>query len=323
MTAQRVDAAACHPDIAEQQLQHARRADDLCARRVVRPAERVQDCRRAIRYAGAGEDRANAVEIINRRPAQAVHHLRRIAIDVRFKQIPDATRVAERIVTLYVALLVQLIEPARFIVLTLFGVIAAEQTVIERIVVADNQAGVGIGADVFVLDGVMRDQIANSPQQKRSVRPGANRRIQIGHRRTAVKARIDHHHRGVVFGLRFNDPFKADRMGLRRVAAHDQHHVGVFNINPVIGHRPATKGRCQGRNGWTMAQTRLTVDCHHAQRAGKFSVENTGFITGRRRTEHARSCPAVNRQPLGVLFDKVGVTIRFHQAGNTLNSVVP
>ncbi|MNT53270.1 hypothetical protein D3C72_1903510 [compost metagenome] len=112
-------------------------------------------------------------------------------------------------------------------------------------------------------------------------------------------------------------------MGFRGVTAHDQHHVGVFNINPVIGHRPATKGGCQGGNGWTVAQTCLTVDRHHAQRAGKFSVENTGFIAGRRRTEHARGCPAVDRQPLGVLFDKVGVTIRFHQTGDTLDGVVP
>ena len=43
VAAQRVDAAAGAPDVAEQQLQHRRGADDLRAEGVLRPADRVDD----------------------------------------------------------------------------------------------------------------------------------------------------------------------------------------------------------------------------------------------------------------------------------------
>ncbi|MNR52539.1 hypothetical protein D3C85_1724000 [compost metagenome] len=76
-----------------------------------------------------------------------------------------------------VPLLVQLVEPARFVVLTFFGVVPAEQTVIKGVVIANNQAGVGVGAHVFVLNGVMFDQIADGTEQKGGVGTGADRGI--------------------------------------------------------------------------------------------------------------------------------------------------
>ena len=49
MAALRIDAAARHADVAEQQLQHRRGVDELNRVAVLRPAERVEDRARAVR----------------------------------------------------------------------------------------------------------------------------------------------------------------------------------------------------------------------------------------------------------------------------------
>ena len=55
VTAQRQDAAARSADVAEQQLKNRRGANDLHAGRMLRPADRVADGRRAFRSGGAAE----------------------------------------------------------------------------------------------------------------------------------------------------------------------------------------------------------------------------------------------------------------------------
>jgi len=72
-----------------------------------------------------------------------------------------------------------------------------------------------------------------------------------------------------------------------------------------------------------MTQTGLTVDRHHTQRAGEFLIQQTGFITGRRRTQHAGGQPAVDRHVVFIFLDEVGVAVIFHQAGDTGNRLVP
>ena len=215
-------------------------------------------------------------------------------------------------ITQRVALFIKLIEPARFIVLAFFRVVAAEQAVVKLVVIANNQAGIGVVAHVFVLHAVVFKQVANHAKQECGVRARANWRVEIGHGGATVETWVNHHHGSVIFGLRFNHPLEAHRMRFRRVAAHDQHHVGVFDIHPVIGHRAAAKGWRQRRNGRPVAQSRLAVDGDHAQAAGKFTVEDPGFITGSGGTEHAGRGPAINGQPVGVLLNKVRVAVVFH-----------
>ena len=167
-------------------------------------------------------------------------------------------------------------------------------------------------ANIVVLNAIVFQQIVNHAEQESGIRSRTDGRIEIGHGGATVKARIDHHHGGVIFRLCFNDPLKAHRVSLGGVAAHDQHHVGIFNVHPVVGHRTATKGGCQRGDGRPVAQACLAIDSDHPEAAGKFAVENAGLITGGRGAEHAGGGPAVDGLPLRIFFNKVRVTVIFH-----------
>ena len=40
----------------------------------------------------------------------------------------------------------------------------------------------------------------------------------------------------VALALGLHRPFETAGMILRRIAAHDEHHVGILNVDPAIGH---------------------------------------------------------------------------------------
>ncbi|MNL76686.1 hypothetical protein D3C87_2026940 [compost metagenome] len=54
------------------------------------------------------------------------------------------------------------------------------------------------------------------------------------------------------------------------VAAHHDDNVGVFDINPVVGHRTATKCWSKTCYRWSVSDTRLVVDREHTECARKF-----------------------------------------------------
>ena len=57
-----------------------------------------------------------------------------------------------------------------------FSVVAAEQTVFESKIITHQQAGVGVMLNVFGVDFVVFDQVAQNARQERNVRTGTNRR---------------------------------------------------------------------------------------------------------------------------------------------------
>ncbi|MNC31369.1 hypothetical protein D3C75_796880 [compost metagenome] len=279
---QGVDPATGHADVAQQQLDHARATDHLRAVGVVGPAQGVEEGGGAVRHAGAGEDRADLQEIILGRTANVGDHFRGVAADVRLEQVPHTARVAEAQVALGVAFFVELVGPGAAVVAALVLVVAAEQAVVEVVVLAHDQAGVGVVAHVLVLDLVVADQVIDHAHQEGHVGAGADRRVDVGHCSTAVEARVNDDDLGAVANLRLDHPFEAHRVRFGRVAAHDQHHVGVFDIDPVIGHRATAEGRRQGRDGRGVADAGLAVGAENAQRAGKALVERAGFAAGGR-----------------------------------------
>jgi hypothetical protein len=99
MAAQRVDAAAGAPHVAQQQLQHGRGADDLRAEAVLRPAHRVDDGGDLLHvavFADGGEQIGGLQELIFRNAGDALHHLRRVARILLLQQLIDAARMLKR-----------------------------------------------------------------------------------------------------------------------------------------------------------------------------------------------------------------------------------
>ena len=68
---------------------------------------------------GGGEQLAHRQELVPRRAADLLHHLRRIAIDVLLQQIDDAARMLQRWIDLGEAVVTELVVPARCIVVVL------------------------------------------------------------------------------------------------------------------------------------------------------------------------------------------------------------
>ena len=230
---------------------------------------------------------------------------------------------AKTVVAARVAVLIQLIVPASAIVLARRRVITAEQTLFEAVAVADDQRGVGKGAHVLLLDLIVLQQIVDDPHQEHHVAARAYRRIEVRHRGGAVEARIHDNHLRVIAFLRLYYPFKADRVRFCRIAAHDQHHVGVFDVVPVIGHRASAEAGRQRGDRRAVAQPGLVLQRDDAERAGEFMVEQAGFITGGRRAEHGGGRPAVDRNACGVGLLEVSIAILLHQAGDALKGLLP
>jgi len=151
VTAQGVHAAACHAHVAEQELNHRHGTDVLRADRVLGPAERVEERRRFVFRAGFGDKLAHLQEVFLRRTTDVFDNVRRVAGNVLFQQVPHAARMLQRRITLRKAFLVQLIVPAGLVVFAFFGVITAEQSIFEVVILTHDQAGVGIGFGVFAV----------------------------------------------------------------------------------------------------------------------------------------------------------------------------
>ena len=98
MAAQREDAAAGPPNVAEQQLQDRRRADVLHADGVLRPADGIAEGGGAL-ASGVRRDRlGDAQEDVLWRAADLLDQLRRVAREVALEDLEDAARVLERLV---------------------------------------------------------------------------------------------------------------------------------------------------------------------------------------------------------------------------------
>ncbi|MNS80119.1 hypothetical protein D3C72_1137860 [compost metagenome] len=265
VSAQGVHAAACHPHIAEQQLDHRHSTDVLRTDGVLRPAQRIQERRRTIGCAGRGQHFTHFQEVSFWRSADVFHHLRRIARNVLFEQVPHAARIGQGFVAFRKAVFIKLIVPGGFVVLTFFCVIAAEKSVIKGKIVPHQQISVGVVFNVFVVDFIVFNQIQQHARQERNVRTGTNRRVDIGHRCCTRKARIDDDQRRIVIVFRFHRPAESHRMRFSGVTAHHDDNVGVFDINPVVGHRTATKCWSKTCYRWSVSDARLVVYRQHAE----------------------------------------------------------
>ena len=94
--AQRQDAAARAADVAEQQLDDRGGADVLHADRVLRPADRVAERRRALAARVVAQRLGHLEELLARDAADLLDHLRRVAGEVALEDLEDAARVLQR-----------------------------------------------------------------------------------------------------------------------------------------------------------------------------------------------------------------------------------
>ena len=100
MAAQREHAAARAADVAEQQLEDRAGADHLHAGGVLRPADRVEERRRALAARVADQRLGHLQELLARDAADLLDHLGRVAREVAPQDLEHAARVLQRLVAL-------------------------------------------------------------------------------------------------------------------------------------------------------------------------------------------------------------------------------
>ena len=233
---------------------------------MVRPADSVDDGADFFHvavFADGGVGVGGFDELVGGNAGDAGDHFRRVARVVLLEQLEDAIRILEREIVVDVLgqrwqgsrsvvlargharrILLGLpavagIVPGGAIVGEFAGVEAGENAVgvgREFEAAVHHERGVGEVDEIFVGDAIVLDSVIDYAAEEGDVRPGADLAKHVGNRGSSREARVDRNHLGVAIALGFNGPLEAAGVILRWVAAHDEHHVGIFYIDPAIGH---------------------------------------------------------------------------------------
>src|SRR5258706_10276541 len=159
--------------------------------------------------------------------------------------------------------------------------------------------------------------------EKSDIGAGAYLEKEIGLGRRARKARIYHDHFGVAMQLRFHRPLETTRVVLSRVAAHNQHHVGVLDVDPAVGHCAASEGGPQTGDRWTVSNPGLRFEVADPQAAHRFDGEKIQFIGIGAATNPAYRFQTVDGVPTLIFVDESFVPGLLRPARNFIDRVIP
>ena len=133
------------------------------------------------------------------------------------------------------------------------------------------------GDEVLVLPAILEDVPENAPEH-RNIAARTDTHIFIGMGRRAGHAGINDNHIRFVDLLAGEQMLQRDRMRFRRIAAHDDHGLGIADIVVGIGLRPVAPGIGHACHCGGMADARLVVDVVGAPEGGKLAEEISPFI---------------------------------------------
>ncbi len=160
------------------------------------------------------------------------------------------------------------IIPAGFVVSLLACVKAGIQAVIGKLeTLLDDECRVGVVDKVVLGDAVVLERVPDHTAQKCNVGAGTDLKIEIGGSGGARETWINHDGLRVTMDLGFDGPLKSTRVVLGRIAPHDQHHVGVLDVDPAIGHRSASECWPQTGDRGTVSNTGLVFQVADPQAA--------------------------------------------------------
>ena len=180
---------------------------------MLREPDRVDDRHHLVGLAHLADQLRDPHELVLRDPSDARHHLRGVARVMLLHQLEDGLRVLQRHVALGDAVrgavgrqpgrrgggggcVVDLVTPARDVVLSVGGVIAAEQAVRERVGLLDQEGGIRVVAHVLVVEQVVLQHVIDEPAEVGHVRADPNPGIDIGERGRPGEARVSVDHLG-------------------------------------------------------------------------------------------------------------------------------
>ena len=121
--------------------------------------------------------------------------------------------------------------------------------------------------EFLVLPAVLEDVPQHAPDH-RDVGARADANVFGGMRRRAREARIDDDQVRAVELLASEHVLQRDRMRLGRIAAHDDHGLGIADVVVGVGLRAVAPGIGDAGDGGRMADARLVIDVVGAPEGG-------------------------------------------------------
>ncbi len=323
VTPERVDASSRPADVAEDELEDRRRPDDLAPHGVHRPAHRVHDGADPVGRPRGADDLRHGEELLGGATRDLRDDIGRVPAVVALHQLEDAAGVLERHVPAHEPVGTTLVLPSRPVVSALSLVESREKTVLESETFFNDERGIGVEADVFLVEEPFVEDLVNHPAQDRDVGAGANLKVMIGDGRGARVTGVDCYDLGAALIPGLECPLEPAGVILRRVRAHDQHDVGVLDILPVVGHG-APPERC-GQTGHcgAVSYTGLVVDVDQPHGAHRLGYE-VGVLVGHGGASHpADALAPIDCPALGVLLHERGVSRILELPGEPVHREVP
>src|SRR5687768_3351840 len=123
--------------------------------------------------------------------------------------------------------------------------------------------------------------------------------------------------------LRFNRPLEATRVVLSRIATHDQHHVGILDVDPAVGHRAASEGGPQTGDRRTVSNPGLRFEIAEPHAAHGFYGEKIQLICVSAAADPTDCFQTIDGIAVFIFFDEGGVARLLGPASNLVDCLVP
>src|ERR1700686_270194 len=197
------------------------------------------------------------------------------------------------------------VVPGRFVVHLLFRIEAGVEAIVgEFKSFFNNEGGIGVVDEVIFGDAVVFDGVANYAAEKCDVGAGADLYVHVRVCGGAGQAWINDDGFRVTVNFGFNRPLEAAGMVLGGIAAHDQHHVGVLDVDPTIGHCAASEGGPQTGDRWAVSNAGLVFQVADPQAAHTFYDQIVKFVGVGAAAGEGNAFAAVHGMSGGIFFDE-------------------
>ena len=118
-------------------------------------------------------------------------------------------------------------------------------------------------------------------------------------------------------------PLESARMVLGRIAAHDQHHVGVLDVDPAVGHRPASERWPQTGDRGAVSNPGLVFQVADPQAAHRLDDEIIEFVGIGAAAGEGDASQRLTVWPLRVLLDERRVAGLLHPVRDLVDGLIP
>src|ERR1700694_3447241 len=216
------------------------------------------------------------------------------------------------------------VVPGGFVVHLLFRIEAGVEAIVGQLKsFFNNEGGVGVVDEVVLGDAIIFNGVPDDATEKGNVGAGADLHIHVCVRGGAGQARIDNDGLGVPVNFGFDRPLEAAGMVLGGIAAHDQHHVGVLDVDPAIGHCAASEGGPQTGDRWAVSNAGLVFQVADPQAAHTFYDQIIRFVGVGAAAGEGKAFAAIDGVAGSVLLDKCIVARLLHPLRNLAIGLVP